>query len=287
MMKRKIKTLNYNPALKGMAAFVPDVVFSNAGGVELKMQMIKPWEDQDNPVKQKRPLIVFLQGSAWTFPDVNYEIPQLAEFARKGYVVATITHRNYQDGYPAPAFLQDAKTAIRFLRKNADEYNIDPNRICFWGTSSGGNTALLVALTGDDPRYKTEEYAEHSDSVKVAVACFGPTNLVRLAKIVAESDEPSLFEGLAGGKLSDHMELIEDLSPILILKKNREYPPILLLHGDADMLVPYDESVNMYNALLDGGYDAEMIRVKNAPHEHSFWSPELIDVIADFIERKI
>ncbi len=287
MSNKNIKTFKHNPTLKGQAFLIPNVVFSTAAGVELKMQIIKPWEDENWEVKQRRPLIVFLQGSAWTFPDVYYEIPQLSEFARMGYVVATITHRNFKDGYHAPAFLQDTKTAIRFLRKNADQYNIDPDRVCFWGTSSGGNTSLLVALTGDDPRYKTEEYTEFSDSVKVAVDCFGPANLAGLSEFLTAHGDPSLFEGLVGGKLPDHMDLLREISPLLILEKNKKYPPILLLHGDGDTLVPYEESLNMYNALLDNGYDAEMIRVENGPHEHSFWSRELLAEIADFIKRKI
>lgn len=287
MKSYRIKTFKHNPTLEGLALFVPDVVFSTATGVELKMQIIRPWEDENWPERPKRPLIVFLQGSGWTFPNVNYEIPQLCEFARMGYVVATITHRNFHDGYPAPAFLQDAKTAIRFLRKNADEYGIDPERVCFWGTSSGGNTSLLVALTGDDPRYKTGEHAEFSDSVKVAVECFGPTNLVRLSDYLVAHGDPSFFEGLVGGSLQDHRDLLKDMSPLLILEKNKNYPPILLLHGDGDALVPYDEGLNMYEALMENGYDAEMIRVENGPHEHSFWSRELLAEIAGFIKRKL
>lgn len=282
----KIKTLKHNPTLEGLAVFVPDVVFSNAGGVELKMQIIKPWDNENDPDQPKRPLIVFLQGSGWTFPSVGYQIPQLAEFARMGYVVATITHRNIKDGHIAPAFLQDAKTAIRFLRKNAQEYGIDPERVCFWGTSSGGNTALLIALTGDDPRYKTQEYPEYSDSVSVAVDCFGPVDLLYLSKLLEDLGDPMFF-GLTGKKRSDSLDLLTELSPLHILKENRNYPPILLLHGDADMLVPYQESVDMYKALLDGGYDAEMIRVENAPHENSFWSRKLLGEIADFIKRKL
>lgn len=287
MANCSIKTLKYNPTMEGLVLLVPDVVFSTAAGVELKMQMIRPLEDENQAEKPKRPLIVFLQGSAWTFPNVNYQIPQLCEFARMGYVVATITHRNYQNGYPAPAFLQDTKTAIRFLRKNADKYGIDPERVCFWGTSSGGNTSLLVALTGDDPKYKTREYPEFSDSVKIAVDCFGPVNLIRLSDYLAAHGDPSIFEGLIGGKLQDHQELLKEISPLLILKKNKKYPPILLLHGDGDTLVPYDESLHMYEALLENGHEAEMIRVENGPHEHSFWSPELYAEIADFIKRKL
>ncbi|MBP7175134.1 MAG: alpha/beta hydrolase [Thermoclostridium sp.] len=287
MSNDKIRTLKNNPSLKDMAAFVPNVVFSNIGGQELKMQIICPWEDEGNPEKPRRPLIVFLQGSGWTSPNVNYEIPQLSELARMGYVVATITHRSFRDGYIAPAFLKDAKTAIRFLRKNAQEYNIDPERVCFWGTSSGGNTALLVALTGDDPRYKTGEYSEYSDRVSVAVDCFGPVNLVRLSEFVEKMGDASLFEGFTGGKRRDSIDLLTEVSPLLILQQNQSYPPILLLHGDADMLVPYQESVDMYNALTEHGYDAEMIRVENAPHEGSFWSRELLGEIFDFIKRKL
>ncbi|MBP7175459.1 MAG: alpha/beta hydrolase [Thermoclostridium sp.] len=287
MQNNSIKTFKHNPNLVGQAFLVPNVVFSKATGVELKMQIIQPWQDDNWPVKPKNPLIVFLQGSAWTFPNVNYEIPQLSEFARMGYVVATITHRNRMEGYPGPAFLQDTKTAIRFLRKNADEYGIDPERICFWGTSSGGNTSLLVALTGDDPKYKTEEYPEFSDSVKVAIDCFGPVNLISLADYLTAHGDPAIFESLVGGKLADHRELLKELSPLLIIKKNEKYPPFLLLHGDADSIVPYDESLNMYQALLENGYEAEMIRVENGPHEHSFWSRELLAEIADFIKRKL
>lgn len=288
----EIKTLKNNPTLEGMAYFIPDVVFSTATGVELKMQLMLPWSDDTAQSEiPRRPLIVFLQGSGWTFPNVNYQIPQLCEYARMGYVVATITHRSIKDGYPAPAFLQDAKTAIRFLRKNADTYGIDPNRVCFWGTSSGGNTALLVAMTGDDPRYKTEEYAEFSDSVSVAIECFGPTNLFALAENaqlqteMPEADE--LIRAFVGGDPSEHEDLIRQMSPQLIIEKGKKYPPILIIHGDADPIVPYSQGENMYKALIDNENDVEMIKVENAPHEGSFWSRELHAEIMNFLKRKL
>ena len=287
----KVKKLKNNPSLDGLAMLVPDVVFSTATGMELKMQIIMPWYEASNEGKAempKRPLIIFLQGSAWTFPDVNYEIPQLAEYARMGYVVATITHRSFKDGYPAPAFLQDAKTAIRFLRKNAQVYGIDQNRVCFWGTSSGGNTAMLVAMTGDEARYKTDEYSGYSDSVSVAIQCFGPTDLVELLgnnERQPEVDEN--FGGFVGGKLMDHIDLLKDMSPFHIIEKGKNYPPLLLLHGDADVIVPYEQGEKMYKALMDNGNDAEMIRIENAPHEGSFWSRELHAEILDFLKRKL
>lgn len=65
------------------------------------------------------------------------EIPQLVQFVQAGYIVATVQHRSSIDGHPFPAFLQDVKTAIRFLRTNAQKYAIDPQQVAIWGTSSG------------------------------------------------------------------------------------------------------------------------------------------------------
>lgn len=284
MVYPKIKTLKWNPGLEGMARLVPDVLFASPAGVELKMQILKPWSveipEAENPA---RPLIVFLQGSGFTFPDVGYELPQLAEYAKLGYVVATITHRSFRDGYPAPAYLEDAKTAIRFLRKNAGEYGIDPDRVCFWGTSSGGNTALLVAMTGDDPDYKTGEYPEYSDSVSIAIDCFGPADLAEL--LVKNPEGVEHFKGFTEGDLYENIALLKRMSPLYIVEKNKKYPPMLLIHGDADTLVPYGQSEEMYKALGENGNDVEMIRVENAPHEASFWSRELHAEIMGFIAK--
>lgn len=296
MIQGEVKTLRNNPSLSGMANLIPDVVFSKVEGKELKMHLLVPWVSKDDDSARKKwPLIVFLQGSGYTFPDVNHQLAQLSAFARKGYVVASITHRNILVDHSPVAFLQDAKTAIRFLRKNADEYHIDPERVCFWGTSSGGHTALLVGMTGDDPRYKTDEYRDFSDSVSAVVDCYGPTNLREM--LVRNSRTHDIIINFLGEdrhkymglllKIIENKSLIRELSPLLIIEKNKPYPPVLLIHGDQDTIVPYSQSENMYKALIDNGYDAEMIRVENGTHDGSFWSVELFDEILNFIKRKL
>ena len=146
-----VESISNNPTLEGLASVIPDIVYSHAGGKEIKLTLIVPQASRNAENPQKYPCIVFVQGSAWTFPDITYELPQMSEFARNGFIVAMVTHRSALDGFAAPAFLKDVKTAIRFLRANAETYKIDSDRIGIWGTSSGGNTALLVGLTGDDP----------------------------------------------------------------------------------------------------------------------------------------
>ena len=294
-MQDNIIILENNPRLTGQAEVFSNIAYSQAGGAQTALTLICPWADRNAPLPSY-PLVVFVQGSAWTFPNVGFELPQLCALARRGYVVATLTHRNCLDGHPFPAYLQDVKCAIRFQRANSAQYLIDKTRVGIWGTSSGGNTALLVGLTGDDPTLKTEEYAAESDAVKLVVDCFGPTDLPSLMQAYITSstagvqaavndDLTAIARGLIGG--NDPEQVFRGMSPILRAQPGADYPPFLLLHGDADEAVPYAQSLAMYEKLIACGARAQLVRVKDAPHEGSFWSEALYNIIFNFIEENI
>ncbi len=289
MAYKEVKTIKCNPELKGMAVMIPDVIYSTAQGVDLKMQIITPWKSDVSQIQPAYPLIVFVQGSAWTHPDVYYQLPQLAQFAREGYVVATLTHRNSLEGHPFPAFLEDIKAGIRFLRKHASKYLIDPDRVGIWGTSSGGNTALLVGLTGDESSFKTKEYEEFSDSVKLVVDCFGPTDLTFALDNLPNLEESmkKIFEGLRGEDTPENLKKLMEINPVNHLKEGQSYPPFLILHGNADTMVDYSQSELMYHRLSDAGAEVSLVCVEGAPHEGSFWSNELLDLIKVFIADNI
>ncbi len=279
-----IRHIASNPTLAGLADISLNIVFSTATGQDLSLALILPWGAKEKA--EPLPLVVFVQGSGWTFPNIGYEMGQMAWYAQSGIAVAMVTHRNCMDGHPFPAYLQDVKTAIRFLRSHAAEYNIDRNRVGIWGTSSGGNTALLVGLTGDDPAYKTAEYAEESDAVKLVIECFGPTDLMRLlgGEIPGEPHN-GIFEALTAGK--DVKQVFTDMSPVNHVKEGKTYPPFLLLSGSADPVVPLDQMEVMYRKLLDNGADAQAICVDGAPHEGSFWSRELHDIVMAYVKERL
>lgn len=296
--------LNNNPAFLGMASM--DRLTFLSDGLEQDLLLIS-----SNARAKKHPLVVFLQGSGWTSPNRFYQLPQLCCYAREGLAVALITHRDATQGHPFPAYLRDAKTAIRFLRSKAEELWLDTERVAFFGTSSGGNTALLVALTGDEPRYKTPEYAEVSDAVCCAVDCFGPSdlldfegspltgNLKALLKGGAERamdilSKEALLEGneMLGVMLSlfgkqNPLQVLEDMSPLRQIREGATYPPFLLLHGDADPVVPISQSRRMHAALKQAGASSTLVEITGAEHEGTFWSDEVHSLILGFLKKHL
>ena len=286
------KSISNNPTFEGLASIIPDVVYSHAGGKEIKLTLIVPQTPQNPETPARFPCIVFVQGSGWTFPDITYELPQMSEFARNGYIVAMVTHRSALDGFKAPAFLKDVKTAIRFLRANAENYQIDPDRIGIWGTSSGGNTALLVGLTGDDPIYRTDEHSGFSDKVKTVVECFGPADIPALFDGLKERadhnpGDRALLYGLLGADPVEQRARMRMMNPIEMVKDGKEYPPFLLIHGDKDPLVPYSQSELMAAKLAQADIPTRLIKVEGAEHEGTFWSGKLFGMIGDYLKQTL
>ena len=271
-------TFDHNPHRTGMARLVDGISYSAIGGENTTLTLLRPWEEET-----RYPLVVFVQGSGWTTPCLGFEIPQLSHLAQQGYIIATVSHRSSTDGNPFPAFLQDVKTAIRFLRAHAEDYSIDPERVGIYGTSSGGNTALLIAATGDDPRYETPEYAGVSDAVNCVVSCFGPTDLT----IMADHTGPSnpIFAALIGG--NDPQTVLREISPYCHIREDTPFPPCLLAHGTADPIVPYAQATHMADRLNACGNEVHLLTVTDAPHEDTFWSQPLIDAIYAFIKAHI
>ncbi len=281
------RTISNNPTLKGLVDLKPNIVFAAPGDEELALQLLKPmWKSES---EKGFPLVVFIQGSAWTKPNQFWELPQLSRLALRGFVIASVTHRSCWTD-PAPAFLKDVKTAIRFLRANAKEYDIDPERVCAWGTSSGGNTALLLGLTGGDPAFEESDYAEQSSRVKAVVDCFGPTDLVKMIDDqygAQPKNDENLLWALAGRHEETYRETLCKISPINYVIPGREFPPFLILHGDADDVVLFEDSEALYDKLTQNGYEADFVHVTGAPHEGNFWSEELLEIVFSFIEKNV
>lgn len=281
-----VKHIPANPTLEGLSRLIPDVVYSEAQGKPLHMDLLVPWTAERPGFTKRYPLIVFVQGSSWTVPDRGYEIPQLSYFARHGYVVASVEHRSIFEGAPFPAFLEDAKCAIRFLRSNADIYAIDSERVAVWGTSSGANAAMLVGLTGGAGEYVTGEYSDHSDSVQAVVGCFGPSDIKDMVWHMRHSAgiEPVLIAAF-GSDERRWEEAMATYSPLSLVTPGKACPPFFLLHGNSDVEVPYEQMIRLSGRLSECGVEVSTVCVDGAGHEWDFWSQTVYDEILAFLDQ--
>ncbi|MGI6326261.1 MAG: prolyl oligopeptidase family serine peptidase [Saccharofermentanales bacterium] len=263
--------------------YIPDIVYSVRDGVELDLQLIVPKEPETPP-----PLVVYVQGSGWARQDAYTALPLLSHLAGRGFAVASVRFRDTSIAI-FPAHLEDTKTAIRFLRANADQYGYHGEKVGIWGTSSGGHTAALVGLTAG--LYTTDDYGQYPDDVQAVVDFYGPTDLLHMDDfpgIIKHNASDSPESLLVGGPLPERKELALEASPIYYVTAMRTIPPFLLVHGDRDAKVHFDQSARLYQALTAAGKEATLYAVQNADHgDMGVSGPAILDLVVEFFDKHL
>jgi acetyl esterase/lipase len=153
-----------------------------------------------------------------------------------------------------PQNLHDCKTAVRWLRKNAERLQIDPGHIGVIGGSAGGHLAAMVALAGpSDGLDPTGPYGDQSSRVQCGVVMYGPTDLREHRDI-----------SMLGKTRDEDPNLYRAASPVTYV--DSKDPPILILHGTADKLVEVKQSQVLADALKKAGVEHELVIIEGAPH---------------------
>jgi len=255
----------------------------------------------DVPGHRKLPLIIWSDGSAWFSDEGKAGAVNIAAiFNQKGYAVAGVSVRSSSQ-VAFPGQLYDVRAAIRFLRKNAKAYGLDPHRFAIMGNSSGGWLTAIAGTTSDVRRLPGEPHSRVSSGVQVAVPFFPPTDFLEMNGWYVDHPEVFSFidhdaplaplappwtfpaaspESLLVGCTDDAGNLLsiqvcpdetEEANPISYVI-GREVP-MLILHGEADPLVPNGQSVLLYEALKETRNKAIFISVAGAGHSVSEPSP--------------
>lgn len=263
--------------------YANDVVYVTQNNMDLHLQII--FQRSEKPL----PCIVYVQGSAWMKQNVYANMPQLMKFAQRGYSIAIVEYR-HSDVAPFPAQVQDARTAIRFMRKNARQYNIDPNNIFIWGDSSGGHTAVFCGITTGISEFDSDNYKEFSDSVNAIVDFYGPTDVSKMSQFQSILDhvEPTSPEGklLGGVNVLQNIEKAQKASPMTYISEEKAIPPILIAHGSIDALVPFNQSDILAKELEENDKTFEFYNLKGANHGSAeFWTKEMFDIVEAFIKK--
>jgi acetyl esterase len=205
------------------------------------------------------PAAIIVHGGGWVRGDRRFDVaPLFAPLEQAGIAWFSIDYRLSDEITQFGAAIEDVQNAIRFIKAHAAKYRIDPDRIALIGESAGGQLAAMAALN-----------PEPGARVKAMVALYAPTDLVQLArnsslvpKQIRDSIHGTPFEGLILARLGQ-------LSPVDNVKPDA--PSFLLIHGTADRLVPFSQSVAMCNRLKQAGATCDLYPVQGGGHGIRWW----------------
>ena len=247
-----------------------NVVYGMYSGLALLMDIHHP----ENPNGRG---VIFVAGSAWqaplTYRAVALKEEQISEWGpallRAGYTVFAINHRaSPRFQYPAP--VDDVQRAVRFVRHQARQFGIDPSRLGALGGSSGAHLVGLVAMLAapgiaDDPDPVNRESA----ALQCIVLRAAPSDLTKMigSSTIGTAAVVS-FLGRLPTPSSDDQKVYRASSPLAHVSASS--PPVLLLHGDADDTVPYQQSVGMEAALRAVNATVKLVRVPGGAHGSDF-----------------
>ena len=207
------------------------------------------------------PAVIWIHGGGWNDENLTEKYrpePELARLAKLGFVCASIEYRLAKHA-PFPAQIEDCKCAVRFLRANAEQFGIDPNKIGAWGESAGGHLTALLAATAGVREFEGEGgWNDQSSEIQAAVPWYAPYDMV---KSIGAGELCSL---LYGGDPDEKKDLIWASSPMKYA--GGKLPPMLCMHGDMDRLVPTWQTLDFYRAARDHGNPVELVIVPGQGH---------------------
>ncbi len=254
-----------------------DLEYGRADGKPLFLDLYLP-EKREGPL----PLIIWIHGGAWKSGSKEGPSPAL-RFTGEGYAVAHVEYRLSQVAI-FPAQIHDCKGAVRWLRANAAKHNLDPNRFVAWGASAGGHLVALLGTSGGvaELEGKVNDLKE-SSRVQAVVDWFGPADLPHMgeAESYIRHNAPDSPEAkLLGGAIPDNLDKAAKASPTTYASK--DCPPFLIMHGDRDFEVPFNQSERLYETLKRAGAQVTFIPMKGAGH--GFGGPKAIQPVQEFLK---
>ncbi len=270
-----------------------NIVYKIVDGDTLDLILFLPKEKKYS----RMPIMIYTHGGGWGGGN-KYNITRPAFWGtleillENGIACASIEYRLARIGKSTVYdCVTDCKDAARFLMKNAEKFSLDVNRMGVWGGSAGGHLSLMTAL-GDNKDFSGDDSLKFYNPKFACVASYYPlTSFIKTELLKGSNFENAeRFVPILGGLLKDNERLGKLLSPVELLKKDS--PPILLLHGEQDKILPISQSIYLMEVAKQVGADVTLLKVKNAGHSFvggniSPSMQEINQIASEFIIEKI
>lgn len=201
------------------------------------------------------PVLIYFHGGSWTTGARPKSANSFRDFLALGFSVLSVDYR-MSGVAPAPAAVQDARCVLAWVKRNATQYGLDTTRIVTYGTSAGGQLALMAAMLSP---HSAIDSPACSDLPHVAAVLdyYGPTDVGAFARRSANTRK-----WLADSTRYD--EIGRAMSPLTYVRAG--LPPVLIIHGDSDPTVPHEQSERLRDALAAAGVPVKMYTVPGGLH---------------------
>jgi acetyl esterase/lipase len=240
-----------------------DVIYGRKDGVALTLDVFQPKQPNGYGV-------ILMVSGGWFSSHDAINVGFCQPFLERGYTVFAVVHGS-QPKFVVTEIVGDINRAVRFIRHNASKYGVKPDRLGITGASAGGHLSLTMGTTGGPGKPDAKDPVDRESSAVAAVACFfPPTDFLNYGR----PDEDAVGVGIlkdfkpAFGPRSDtpegRQELGREISPIYYVTSN--LPPCLIMHGDADKLVPIQQAESFVAKAKSLGATAKLIVKPGAQH---------------------
>ena len=233
------------------------------------------------------PTIVWFHGGAWKMGDRKAVERIAAEQLERGFALVSVSY-SLSDTAQWPVQCHEAKAAIRYLRANAARLGLDPDKLIAAGMSAGAHMACILGVSADHKNLNGQlgEHLEETNKVMGVLALYPPSDFLSVSKdwdgLLDYYSKDSPVTQLLGDSISTAPHKSNLASPLKLFERN--CPPTLLLHGDADPIVPANQSILMHEKLLAAGIDSQLMLLPGYTHgDHRFNGGEAAAKINAFL----
>ncbi|MDW9382689.1 alpha/beta hydrolase [Chryseobacterium sp. JV558] len=271
---------------------------TNRKGKPLALDLYTP----KNATTEKLPVLIYVHGGGWVEGDKtvhadNYLETTIVKLIAKQYAVISIDYTLLNDSTHFPLPLEDTKDAVRWVRKNADQYKLDTNNIGLFGASAGAHLSLLAAYTEDNTFIGNPELSSYSSKVNYVIDHYGPADLNSLfhtkagtipvfmiglisKKII--SLQQNLVKGLSGYDINKDQERIiqyfKTISPVNFVSGG---VPTLIVQGDKDKVVPMSQSKQLHRKLNRAKVQNSLVVIDGGVHGFGTTDKTVLDQMTD------
>ncbi len=232
----------------------PDVVYASANNTALKLDI---WYPRD--VSAPAPTLVYFHGGGWVFGAKEGAVYQFLPFLEKGWRVVNVEYRMAGNSL-APAAVEDARCALRWVIRNAKQWNFDRTKIVLTGQSAGGHLSLITGMLPKGTELDNRCDGDEDLKVAAIINWYGITDVNDLIGGSNRKDYAVMWLG----SQPNAPEIAKKVSPLSYIRA--DLPPVLTIHGDKDDVVPFSHAARLKDALDNAKVSNKLVTIKNGGH---------------------